>query len=97
MFILQTTHLGIDHDLERKIFMTAEPKFDLKINDKLEGMLVIVCPQCKKKTEKKFQELNAGKKVSCSCGFAFTFANNTLLGIQRSLNDLKRSLNSFGK
>ena len=77
--------------------MADEPKIDIKLNDKLEGTLVMICPQCKRKTEKLFRDISLSKKATCSCGFAFTFTGDSLSGIQRSLGKLKRTLDRFGK
>lgn len=77
--------------------MSAEPKIDLEFDNNWNGILVISCPQCKKKTKRKLSELNPGKEVSCSCGFTVSFSGDDLRGVQRSLNDLKKTLKNFGK
>lgn len=77
--------------------MTTDPNIDLKIDNNLNGILVATCRQCKRKLEKKFIELSPGKEIKCSCGFTFSISGDGLRSAQRGLDDLKRSLDNFGK
>ncbi len=76
---------------------TNEPKIELDLDNNMNGILIITCPECKKKMKKKFRELSPGKEASCSCGFTVNFSGDDLRSTQRSLDDLKRTLKNFGK
>ena len=76
---------------------TKEPNIELDIDNNLNGILIITCPECRRKMKKKLRELSPNKEISCSCGFTVNFTGDDLRSTQRSLNDLKRTLNNFGK
>ncbi len=77
--------------------MSNAPEFDLEIDDKYIGTLVIKCPECRKKTKKKLKLLRAGSEVKCLCGYIIQVSGNELKSAQKSLDDFKRSLEKLGK
>ena len=74
-----------------------EPKIDLELDNKFNGILIITCPRCRKKMKEKFQNLRSKKNIECSCGFTVSFAGGDLRDVQRSLNSLKRTFDKLGK
>lgn len=76
---------------------SKEPKIEFGVDKNLKGILVITCPDCGKKLKKNAKEISPGKEVACSCGFTVSFSGDDLRGVQRSLDDLKRTLKSIGK
>ncbi len=74
-----------------------EPKVDLEFDNNWNGILNITCPKCQRTMKKHLREIPPGKEVACSCGFTVKFSGDDLRGIQRSFDDLKRTLKNFGK
>lgn len=75
---------------------SKEPRIELDVDNNLNGVLTITCPECSNKIKKNLRELSPGKEVSCSCGFTVSFTGDDLRKTQKSLDDLKKALKSFG-
>ena len=76
---------------------SKEPEIELDLDSQMNGILIITCPECKKKMKKKFKQIAPGNEASCQCGFTIKFSGDDLRRTQRSLDDLKRALKNFGK
>jgi hypothetical protein len=73
-------------------------EIDLEIDDNWNGTLVMTCPKCKAKTRRRISSLASGSKVRSSCGHTtFEMSGDDLRRVQRSLDDLKRDIDGFGK
>jgi len=77
--------------------MVNDIAVDLEIDDNLNGILDITCPRCRSHIKKKLQNLGQGTDVTCTCGAIFQISNDGFRSAQRSLDQLKRTLSSFGK
>jgi len=73
-----------------------EPKFDLDIDDNLNAMLIIECGKCARKIKKSLNQLSPVAIIKCACGTQISISDDNMRNAKKSLNDLKRTLNSFG-
>ncbi|MBW1702822.1 MAG: hypothetical protein JRJ50_12025 [Deltaproteobacteria bacterium] len=74
-----------------------DPTIDLDIDKKMNATLIIGCPECKRKTKLAARNAIPGKSISCLCGVSFNLSGDALRPIQRSLDDLQRTLKSLGQ
>ena len=74
-----------------------DPKIELDIDRNLNATAVITCGQCRRKTRKALRAITPGQVIPCSCGASFAFTGDDLRQVQRSFDDLKRTLDRFGK
>lgn len=73
------------------------PKFDLDIDDKMNATLIIECGECRRKSKIKLSQASPGKIIKCSCGSEITLQGDDLRKMQKSLDDLKRTMNNLFK
>ncbi len=77
--------------------MAREPDIDIEVDDRLNGILIITCPECGHRQRKPLRTLSPGTELRCSCGFTVSISGDDLRAVQRSLDDLKGTLQAFGK
>lgn len=54
----------------------------------------IECPNCHRKIRQRFEDMRPGKSKKCpSCGLILEFNGDDGLKIQKSLDDLERTIN----
>ena len=59
---------------------------------------VLECPKCRETTRVKAESLPVGSKLACPCGgVSLTIDNETFTEVQRSLSDLKKTMDNFGQ
>jgi len=75
--------------------MNNEPEIDLEIDDNMNGILIIGCPECRRKSKTKLRNIKQGIEIKCTCGYTVSFADNELRKMQKSFDDLKRALDDF--
>ena len=74
-----------------------KPQIYIDFNNNFNGIITIVCPECRRKIKKKLKELSPNKKVVCSCGyFTATFTGDDLRKIQKGFDGIKKGLKSLG-
>lgn len=76
--------------------MSNELKFTFGFDDNWDGMLVMQCPRCGEITQEKLATLDAGKKLSCGCGFTVTLQGKDLKGAEENLATMRNALKSLG-
>jgi len=75
----------------------TDPKINLDIDENMNATLLITCGSCSRKTKSPLKQASPGKKIKCTCGNEFVLAGDDLRKMQKTLNDLNRSLNQLGK
>lgn len=73
-----------------------DAKFDLDIDDNMNGTLILKCGECSRKIKTPLRQASPGKAIKCGCGIEYSLSADDLRGAQKSLDDLQRTLNSFG-
>jgi len=76
---------------------TKKPKMDLDIDKNMNASLVIECGECRRKSKISLSQASPGKIIKCGCGVEFNLSGDDLRKTQKSLDDLKRSMNNLFK
>jgi hypothetical protein len=74
-----------------------EPKIDLDLDNNFNATLIVQCGECNRKNKLPMSQASSGKIIKCGCGLEYPLKGDDLRKIQKQLNDLKRTLNNFGK
>lgn len=73
-------------------------QFKLDVDRNLVASLIMTCPKCGRRRKEKLAKIKSGTQITCECGeFVWEISGDDLSSVQRSLNDLKRTLKNFGK
>lgn len=73
-----------------------EDIIDIQFDDNLNAYLIITCPKCKKKNKLAARSISKSKEFSCPCTeFDISFTDNEFNEIQKSLDNLKRTLKAL--
>ena len=75
--------------------MDKEPEIDIEVDDDMNGIAVIRCPQCDIVSRTPMNTLADGSTVDCSCGFTIRLEGDGFSAMQRDLDDIKRLLDDF--
>ena len=74
-----------------------DPKIDLDMDKNFNATLLITCGSCSRKTKVPLKQATPNKKIKCSCGDEFILSGDDLRKMQKSFDDLNRTLKKFGK
>lgn len=74
-----------------------EPKIDLDIDNNMNATLIIECGECRRKSKLSMSQASPGKTIKCNCGAEFSLSGDDLRKTQKSLDDLKRTMNNLFK
>jgi hypothetical protein len=78
--------------------MTDEsPKIDLEFDTRWNAVLILTCPMCHRKIRKYLRDLPPGSIIKCDCGYEVTLSGDNLQALQKSVDELKRTLKSLGR
>lgn len=73
------------------------PKIELEFDKNWNAILVVTCPQCNHKIKRHLRNLPPGSVIECDCGYGVTLTGDDLQSLQKSVDNLKRTLRSFGR
>lgn len=74
-----------------------EPKINLDIDKNMNATLVVECGECRRKSRLSMSQASPGKTIKCNCGVEFKLSGDDLRKTQKSLDDLKRTMNNLFK
>lgn len=73
-----------------------EPDISIKLDDDLNGILVITCKNCNAVTKAPLAFFKDNDTVTCKCGISFHFTGDDIAAVQDSFDSLRKTLQSFG-
>lgn len=73
------------------------PKLELELNNFWNAVLVMTCPRCHHRIRRYLLDLPPSAVIECDCGYAATLTGGYLQSLQKSVDDLERSLRSLGR
>jgi len=74
-----------------------KPKIDLDVDKNMNATLIIECGECRRKSKLSMSQATPGKTIKCNCGAEFSLAGDDLRKTQKSLDDLKRTMQNLFK
>lgn len=75
--------------------MDEDLDIEVEVDDEMNGIAVIRCPQCSSISRTRMDSLADGSTVDCSCGFVIRLDGDGFAAMQRDLDDFKRLLDDF--